>query len=149
MKDTSAERRRGGFTLLEVLVVLIIITVLASIVGVNVLRKPGEARVAAARVQLKQLAAALKMYYTEQGTYPTQEQGLEALVRKPESPPVPVKYPEGGYLDSLQVPRDPWGNEYIYLRPGRHGEPFEVLCYGSDGRPGGSGEATDLSSSDL
>jgi len=149
MKHQVKDRRCAGFTLLEILVVLIIITVLAGIVGVNVLRKPGEARVAAARMQVRQLAAALKLYYAEQGMYPTQQQGLEALVKEPQTPPRPPHYPEGGYLDSLEVPRDPWGNEYVYLRPGRHGEPFEVICYGSDGQPGGEGDAADISSSFL
>lgn len=147
--DSKRKGYTAGFTLMEVLVVLIIITILAGIVGINVLRRPAEARVAAARLQVKQLAAALKLYYAEQGMYPTAEQGLEALVRKPEREPIPPSYPEGGYLDSFQLPRDPWGNPYVYLRPGRHGEPFEVISYGSDGRPGGEGDAADISSSSL
>lgn len=138
-----------GFTLIEILVVVLIITILAGIVGVNILHKPGEARVSAARMQIQQLKTALHLYRAEQGRFPTQEQGLEALVRRPIREPVPEHYPEGGYLDSRRVPLDPWKNEYIYLAPGRAGEPFEILSYGSDGEKGGTGEAADISSSEL
>ena len=139
---------KAGFTLMEILVVLIIITILATIVGVNVIRKPGEARAAAARVQIKSLQTALQMYRTEQGRLPTQEQGLEALCVKPTAAPVPDQYPDGGYLESRKVPMDPWNREYIYLVPGRNGEEYEVISYGADGESGGSGEDADISSSD-
>ncbi len=80
---------------------------------------------------------------------PTQEQGLAALCVKPSVSPVPEQYPEDGYLESRKVPLDPWNREYVYLVPGRNGESFEILTYGSDGEPGGEGEAADTSSSDL
>jgi general secretion pathway protein G len=147
MKHFST-RSRGGFTLLEILVVIMIITILASIVSVNVLRKPGEARVSAAKMQVKQLQTAVQLYRTEQGRIPTQEQGLEALVSKPTIEPVPQRYPEDGYLDSRKLPADPWKNDFVYLVPGRRGEPFEIISYGGDGEPGGDGEAADLSSAD-
>jgi len=140
--------RRAGFTLIEILVVIVIITILASIVTVNVFRKPGEARVAAARMQMKQLQTALQVYRTEQGRLPTQEQGLRALVRRPTREPIPQRYPAGGYLDSPNVPNDPWGEPYVYLVPGRNGEPFELISYGSDREPGGEDEAADISTSD-
>jgi general secretion pathway protein G len=140
---------RRGFTLIEILVVIMIITILASIVSVNVLRKPGEARAAAARVQIRELQTAVQLYKAEQGRLPAQEQGLEALVSKPTSDPVPEQYPPDGYLETRSVPRDPWGNEHIYLAPGRAGEAFEILSYGGDGEPGGDGEDADLSSSQL
>ena len=145
----AAAAAQSGFTLMEVLVVLIIITILATVVGVNVLHKPGEARMAAARVQIKSLQTALAMYKTEQGQFPTQEQGLDALCLPPTALPVPEHYPEGGYLETRKVPLDPWGHEYVYLVPGRHGEPYEIVTYGSDGEPEGKGEAADISSSDL
>lgn len=145
----NRESERDGFTLIEILVVVLIVTILASIVGVNLLHKPGEARVSAARMQLQQLKTAVQLYRAEQGRVPTQEQGLEALVNRPTREPVPSTYPEGGYLDSREVPLDPWKNQYLYLVPGRRNEPFEIISYGSDGEPGGSGEAADLSSSDL
>ena len=143
------ERQKGGFTLIEILVVVLIITILAGLVGVNVLHQPGKARVSAARMQLQQFKTALQLYRTEQGQVPAQSQGLDALVAPPAGQPPKAPFPEGGYLDSLNVPLDPWNNPYIYLAPGRHNESFEVISYGSDGEPGGSGEAADLSSSDL
>lgn len=149
MKKRERLSDRGGFTLIEILVVIMIITILASIVSVNVLRKPGEARVAAAKMQLKQLQTAVNMYRTEQGRLPTQEQGLEALVSKPTSEPIPQRYPEEGYLESRKLPQDPWKHDYVYLVPGRQGEAFEVITYGNDGETGGDGEAADISTSDL
>lgn len=140
---------RTGFTLLEILVVIMIIAILAGIVGVNVLRRPAEAKVTAARMQLKQLKHAVELYRLDQGRLPTQEQGLEALVSRPTRPPIPANYPDEGYLDSRTVPLDPWGHEYIYLTPGRRGEPFEIITYGSDGEPGGESDAADISTSDL
>jgi len=137
-----------GFTLLEILVVVMIITILASIVTVNVLKKPGEARVSTTKMQLKQLKTAIQLYRTEQGIVPSQRQGLEALVSQPTIEPIPKNYPADGYLDSRNLPLDPWKNPYIYLTPGRRGETFEIISYGADGEPGGEDEAADLSSSD-
>ena len=148
MKRTHRDSK-SGFTLIEILVVIIIITILASIVSVNVLRKPGEARVSAAKLQIKQLQTAVQLYRTEQGRTPTQEQGLEALVSKPVTDPVPQQYPAEGYLESRKLPKDPWNNDFIYLIPGRNGEAFEIISYGSDGEPGGDGDAADLSTSGL
>lgn len=138
-----------GFTLLEILVVIMIIAILAGIVGLNVARRPGEAKVTAARVQLKQLKHAVELYRLDQGRVPTTEQGLEALVSRPTREPIPANYPQEGYLESRTVPVDPWGNPYIYLSPGRRGETFEIITYGSDGEPGGADDAADLSTSDL
>ena len=143
----SRSRNAAGFTLVEILVVLVIITVLASVVTVSIVRKPGEARVAAARLQIKEIQTALQVYRTEQGRPPTQAQGLEALINKPTTEPVPASYPPEGYLETRVFPKDPWNNEYIYLAPGRRGEPYEVISYGSDGEPGGEGDAADISSS--
>jgi general secretion pathway protein G len=149
LSDSSCFRResRRGFTLIEILVVIVIISVLASFVALNVVNKPSEARTSVAKLQVKELQSALQVYRTEQGRYPTQAQGLEALIRKPAQDPVPENYPEDGYLAALSLPRDPWNHAYIYLVPGRKGEPYEVICYGSDGEPGGKGEAADISSS--
>ncbi|HBA85849.1 MAG TPA: type II secretion system protein GspG [Verrucomicrobia bacterium] len=148
-RRTYTEYRRPtaeGFTLIEILVVVMIIAILAGIVSINVLSKPAEARVSAARMQIKQLQTALQMYRTEQGRLPTQLQGLEALVKLPSTDPMPARYPEEGYLESRTLPKDPWGSEYIYLIPGRNGEVFEIVSYGSDSEPGGEGDAADLSS---
>lgn len=148
MKTQQNKRHpaQAGFTLIEILVVLIIITILAGFVGLNVLRKPGEARVTAAKMQVKTLQAAMKLYHTEQGRFPSQSQGLQALVQKPATSPIPPNYPEGGYLDTRELPKDPWGRDFIYLIPGRNGELFEIISYGADGEPEGTGEDADISS---
>lgn len=138
-----------GFTLVELLVVIAIIAILASVVTVSLVRKPGEARVAATKLQIRQLQTALNIYRTEQGRYPTQEQGLEALIRKPDREPIPRQYPAEGYLEGGRLPEDAWGNPFVYLSPGRAGEAYEIISYGSDGEPGGEGEAADISSSTL
>ena len=138
-----------GFTLLELLIVVLIITILGGVVGVQLAGRPHEARVAAARAQLEIFRTALQMYRMDQGQYPTMRQGLPALVRPSEIEPRPRRFPEGGYLERAEVPLDPWGNPYVYLVPGTQGEPFEVISYGRNGQPGGAGEDEDISSSDL
>lgn len=140
---------RGGFTLIEILVAVLIISILAGVVGLSVLRHPGEAKVAAAKLQIKTFKSALQLYRMEQGRYPTQEQGLKALCVKPAIPPLPEKYPAEGYLESRNLPKDPWNHDYIYLSPGRSQEEYEIISYGSGGEPGGAADAADISSSDL
>lgn len=140
---------RGGFTLLELLIVVLIITILGGVVGVQLAGRPHQARVAAARAQLENFRLALQLYRMDQGQYPTMRQGLGALVRPSEIEPRPRRFPEGGYLERTDVPLDPWGNPYVYLVPGSQGEPFEVISYGRDGQPGGTGEDEDISTSDL
>ncbi len=142
-------RRSEGFTLLELLVVVVIITILATIVGVKVAQRPAQARVAAAKAQIANFRTALQMYRMDNGRLPTVEQGLKALCQKPAIAPVPERYPEGGYLESRKVPLDPWGREYVYIVPGPDGEPYEIISYGADGEPGGDGEAADISSAAL
>lgn len=141
--------RKAGFTLLEILVVVLIITILATIVGVNVAKRPGEARVAAAKVQIESFRTALDLYRMDQGQFPTQEQGLKALCEKPTVSPVPEKYPEEPYLRSTKLPLDPWRHDYVYLVPGTKGEKYEIISYGSDGEQSGQGDAADISSSNL
>jgi len=145
----DATRRRRGFTLIEILVVLAILSILAGIVTINVVNRPAEAKIAAAKTQLRALKLAVNMYRSDNGMVPTMAQGLNALIVKPALPPLPSQYPNEGYLDTRQLPKDPWKNDYIYLVPGRQGEAFEIISYGSDGQPGGEGDAADLSSSDL
>lgn len=140
---------RSGFTLLEILVVVLIITILATIVGVSVMNRPGEAKVAAAKAQIVLLKRAIQLYNMEQGRLPTQQQGLKALCEKPTVTPVPDKYPDAGYLESRVLPKDPWGRDYVYAVPGPRGLSYEIVTYGSDGEAGGEGEAADISSADL
>lgn len=144
MIRTSAN---AGFTLVEILVVIAILSLLAGVVMVNILPNLGLGNQAAAKTQIANFASALNTYRIAHGRFPTEAQGLDALVRAPTVPPVPKNYPAGGYLTGGEVPSDPWGRAYIYLAPGRQNEPFEVLSYGADGLEGGSGEDADLSSS--
>lgn len=141
--------RKSGFTLLEILIAVLIISILSGVVGLSLYQHVRRAKVEAARAQIKTFMTALQIYRADHGQLPTQAQGLEALCATPTLEPVPKQYPPEGYLDSRSVPADPWKNPYVYLTPGRHGEPFEIVCYGSDGEEGGAGEAADLSSSAL
>lgn len=138
---------RAGFTLVEILVVIAIISLLAGVVLLNIAPQIGMGSQAAAKAQIQVLSSAATTYRMAHGRYPTQQQGLEALVRKPAQEPIPENYPDSGYLSGRTVPADPWKNPYIYLCPGRQNEPFEILSYGADGEPGGSGADADVSSS--
>ena len=143
----AAHAARAGFTLVEILVVIAIISLLAGVVLLNVAPQIGMGSQAAAKAQIQVLSSAATTYRMAHGRYPSQPQGLEALVRKPTQEPIPENYPAGGYLSGRSVPADPWKNPYIYLCPGRQNEPFEILSYGADGEPGGSGADADISSS--
>jgi general secretion pathway protein G len=136
----------GGFTLIEIMVVIVILGVLAALIVPRVLERPDEARVVAARSDIATLVAALKLYRLDNQRYPSTEQGLAALVAKPEQAPVPPHWKPGGYLERL--PKDPWGRGYQYLNPGLKGE-IDVFSFGADGQPGGSGIDADLGSWDL
>ena len=142
-------KNRAGFTLVELLVVVLIIAILATYVGINIAREPGKARRTAAIAQIKTIKAALEMYRMEQGRLPTQEQGLAALCQRPTLPPVPATYPADGYMESRKLPMDPWGHEFVYLTPGPQGSSYEIISYGADGQEGGTGEDADLLSSEL
>lgn len=131
----------SGFTLLEVMVVMVIIGILAALIVPNVMGRLDDAKVTAAQSDIAGLASALKMYRLDNGRYPSSEQGLQALVVKPDTDPVPKNWKTNGYLDKL--PRDPWGNDYKYLQPGLHGE-FDVFTQGADGAPGGEGLDADI-----
>ncbi len=149
MKSSHGVRLRSGFSLIEILVVLGIMMSIAGLVTVNVIQHRAESRVKEAVLQISNFKTALKIYHVEQGRYPTQAQGLAALIARPTLPPAPASYPAEGYLDSRRLPLDPWDEPYIYLAPGRSGEPYEIVSYGSDREPGGEGHAADISSSDL
>jgi len=139
---------RSGFTLVEILVVIAIISLLAGVVLLNVAPQMGMGKQAAAKAQIQVLASAIDTYQMAHGRYPTQAQGLEALVKKPTQEPIPQNYPNSGYLKSRTIPLDVWKRPYIYLIPGRQNENYEILSYGSDSEPGGSGTDADISSSD-
>ena len=133
-------KKQQGFSLIEIMVVMIIIGVILAGVSVKFFSRADEARVKQATSDFAAIEKALKMYRLDNYSYPTSEQGLEALVTKPSIEPVPRQW--SGYLDG--VPVDPWGNTYVYLSPGEDGRDFEVYSLGSDGRAGGEAFAKDL-----
>ena len=130
-----------GFTLIEILVVVVILGILAAIVVPKVMEHPGEARQVRARQDIQAIVTALNMYKLDNFTYPTTEQGLDALVSKPSGTPEAPNWRKGGYLD--KTPKDPWSRPYLYLHPGSHGD-IDVFSYGADGKPGGEGEDADV-----
>ncbi len=138
-------RRPRGFTLIEVMVVVAIMGILAALIVPRVVGRTDDARVAAARADIAQLMQALKLYRLDNGRYPSAEQGLQALVEKPASDPVPGNWKSGGYLDPPVLRKDPWGHDYQYLNPGLHGE-VDVMSFGRDGQPGGEGLDADIGS---
>jgi len=128
-----------GFTLIELMVVVIILGILALYVGPKIMGEPEKAKRVKAKMDISTLETALKMYKLDNGEYPTTEQGLAALIEKPETGLIPKKWREGGYLEKHKVPKDPWGNEYVYISPGVNGD-FDIISYGKDGVAGGEGE---------
>jgi general secretion pathway protein G len=134
---------RSGFTLIEIMVVIIILGILVGLIVPRFMEKPEKARVVKAQMQIESISAALKEYKLESGDYPTTEQGLEALVEKPSIGKIPKSYPEKGYLP--KIPKDPWGNDYVYISPGEHGD-FDLISYGADGEEGGEGKNADVQS---
>jgi general secretion pathway protein G len=133
--------RNRGFTLIELMVVLVILGVLAAIIAPKIMDRPDEARIVAAKQDIAGLVQALKLYRLDNIRYPTTEQGLQSLVAKPDIEPIPGNWKSGGYLERL--PKDPWGNAYLYLNPGRNGE-IDVYSLGTDGQAGGEGKDADI-----
>jgi general secretion pathway protein G len=134
-----------GFTLIEIMVVVVIMGILAALVVPKLMGRADDARVTAARQDIATLMAALKLYRLDNQRYPTTEQGLQALTNKPSSGPAANGWKSGGYIDKL--PKDPWGNQYQYLSPGVKGE-VDLFSYGADGQPGGTGHDADVGSWD-
>jgi len=139
----GARHRMQGLTLIEIMVVIVIIGVLAAIIVPNVMDRPDEARVAAAKQETVTITNALQMYKLDNRVYPTTEQGLAALVKPSTITPIPPAFRSGGYLPKL--PQDPWGHPYQYLSPGVHG-PVDVWSLGADGQTGGEGVEADIGS---
>ena len=135
--------KQGGFTLIEIMVVVLIIGVLAALVAPRILSRPDEARAVAAKQDIATVLQALKLYRLDNLRYPTTDQGLNSLVSKPSGGPMPPNWKSGGYLERL--PKDPWGHPYQYLNPGLQGE-IDVFSFGADGLAGGEGVDADIGS---
>ena len=143
MSGRYPPRRNAGFTLIELLVVLLILGMIAGLVGPQVMKYLGESKTKAAKLQIEEFSTSLDLFKLDAGRYPDSQEGLQALVQAP--PTLGADRWRGPYLNKKAVPKDPWGNDYQYASPGKHG-PFDIVSLGSDGKEGGEGEATDVAS---
>jgi general secretion pathway protein G len=141
--NNSKNNKSSGFTLMEILVVMIIIGILAALVAPRLMNKLDDAKVTDTAIQIKNLETALKLFKMDNGFYPSTEQGLEALISAPEIGQIPDNYKPGGYLDKKSLSPDPWGNEFIYISPGTQGD-YDIISYGADGKPGGEKYNADI-----
>ena len=146
MKKMVSDNR--GFTLIEIMVVIVILALLAALVGPKLIGRSDDAKIADAKVQIRNIETGLKLYKLDNGAYPTTEQGLQALVEKPATGQTPNNWRAEGYLESKKIPKDPWKNDYIYLSPGEHGD-YDLSSYGADGVKGGEGINADICSWDI
>lgn len=137
---------QAGFTLIEIMIVILIMGIMASLIAPKIMGRPDEARIIASKQDIGSILQALKLYKLDNQRLPSTEQGLQALVTKPTSIPVPSNWKSEGYLDKL--PKDPWGNPYQYLSPGLHGD-IDVFSFGADGSIGGEGNDADIGSWNL
>jgi general secretion pathway protein G len=139
----SSSRRHSGFTLIEIMVVVVIMGVLAAMLVPRLMGRTDDARILAAKQDIATLMQALKLYRLDNQRYPTTEQGLQALIARPTNGPQPANWKSGGYIDRLN--KDPWGNIYQYMSPGTRSE-VDIFSYGADGQPGGTGNDADIGS---
>ena len=139
----SRIRNNRGFTLIEIMVVIVILALLAALVGPKIIGRSDDAKIADAKVQIRNIETALKLYKLDNSVFPATEQGLQALVAKPTVGTIPKNYKAEGYLENKQLPKDPWGNDYIYLSPGEHGD-YDLCSYGADSAKDGEGKAADI-----
>lgn len=150
-KQRQPSRRRRllytsqGFTLIEIMVVLVILGILAGLIVPKIMDRPEEARRTKAAIQIQAIDQALKLYKLDNGDYPTTEQGLQSLIEPPSVGRLAKKWRKEGYLEKGKVPKDPWGNDFVYISPGLHGD-FDLMSYGPDGEPGGEDKDADVNS---
>lgn len=140
-ENSGPVNNQHGFTLIEIMVVVVILSILAAIVVPKIMDRPDQARIVKAQHDIRVLENALKLYKLDNHFYPSTDQGLEALISRPGDDPEPKKWKDGGYIDRL--PPDPWENPYLYMNPGIHGA-IDIFSLGADGQPGGEGIDTDL-----
>ena len=139
----SLNKKQRGFTLIEVMVVVVILGILAAIVVPRIITRPEQARIVKAQEDIKAISTALDLYKLDSGIYPTTDQGLQALVSQPTTPPIPQDWKADGYLK--QLPKDPWGRDYLYLQPGQHNPTnYDIFTYGPTGQPDGTGDAAEI-----
>lgn len=150
MNSTNVRRRlvrpvsnTQGFTLIEIMVVVVILGILAGLIVPRIMDRPEQARRTKAAIQIQSIEQALKLYKLDNGEYPTTEQGLQALVEPPSVGRLARKWRNEGYLDKGRVPKDPWDSDFIYISPGLHSD-FDLMSYGPDGEPGGEGNDADI-----
>lgn len=146
--NNSKNTQSPGFTLMEILVVVVIISILAAFVGIRLMNPLNEAKVKNAVIQIKNFETALKLFKMDNGFYPSTEQGLTALISPPEIGQIPDNFKPGGYLDKKSLSSDPWGNEFIYISPGMQGD-YDIISYGADGEPGGEKYNADIINWDI
>ena len=137
-----------GFTLIELMVVMVILGILAGLIVPRIMDRPDEARRTKAAIQIQSIEQALQLYRIDNGKYPTTEQGLRALVEPPVTGNLAKKWRTGGYLEKGVVPKDPWDNDFVYICPGLHGD-YDLSSYGADGQPGGEGSDADINNWEL
>ena len=142
-QNDPKKMKKAGFTLLEIMVVIVILGILGAIVAPKFMDEPHKARVVKAKMQISNFSTALQKFYLDNGFYPTTEQGLQALVKKPAVGRTPKNYSPGGYIS--KIPLDPWGESYVYISPGKHGK-FDIISYGADWQEGGSDTDADIQS---
>jgi general secretion pathway protein G len=145
-KIKTRARTEYGFSLIELMIVIVILGLLAGMLVPKIMDRPDEARITKAKLDIQAIESGLKLFKLDNGFYPTTEQGLRALVQKPEQRPVPKNYRSGGYLEASSAPRDPWDNEYIYRCPGENNRDYEIISLGADGSEGGEGANADIKS---
>ena len=145
IKTNKFNQSNHGFTLIELMVVIVILSILAVWVAPKIMGRPEQAKQVKAKVDIGGYETALKLYKLDNGMYPSTEQGLEALTEQPSSGKLPKNWRSGGYIEKGKIAKDPWGNEYVYLSPGVHGD-YDIISYGADGEPGGENYDKDINS---